>query len=149
MTINDAFLAMAAAMVADPALTRGDAGDIIEGFGPTMTGAEARQWIDAVAVAYESLGIINNGTYAALRNEIVNEGTTVALNLFDALLNRINALPESSPVNVAILTESNAQAKAAIPANIAALEGFKGVNDQRDAALDVAINALNELNFQL
>jgi hypothetical protein len=139
---------MAEAVIADNALTRGEAGDVIEVFGPTMPGAAARNWIDAIATQYESLGIINNPTWASLRSEIINEGVAKSMALFGAMASGINSLPESIPINEAIQIQSNEDIKSTIPANIAILEGHKtaGANQQLDDALDVAINALNELD---
>jgi hypothetical protein len=149
MTTNaDAFEAMADAVILDNALTRSEAGDVIEAFGPTMPGAAARNWIDAIAVLYESLGIINNATWASLRGEIINEGVVKTMALFNAMASGINALPESQPVNAAIALQSNEDIKATIPANIAIIEGNKtgGTNQQLDDAYDIAIAALNALD---
>ena len=147
-TNADAYAAMAAAIIADNATTRAQAGDVIEGFGPTMPGAAARSWIDAIATHYESLGIINNATYASLRGEIVNEGQIKAEALFNAMASSINGLAETLPINAAIAIQSNADIKATIPANIAILEGHKtaGANQQLDDALDIAIVALEALD---
>lgn len=148
-TIADAYGAMVDAWVADPTLNRNDSGVIIEGFGSTMSGSSARQWIDAVAVEYSSLGIINNGTFSSLRNSAVADGAVASKNLFDALISRINALAESSPVNDAILLQSNAAEKAKIPGNIVLMESFKNGDPQLDGALDLGIAALHARDAQL
>lgn len=141
--IRDAYEAVCDAVVADPGISRNDAGVIIEGFGPTMAGVAARDWLNAVALEYFGLGIVADpGSFARWKDEIVIVGTAVALNLFDALLSRINSLPETFPVNDAIIHESLIQELATIPANIVLMEGFKTGDVQLDTALDVGINAL-------
>lgn len=153
-TIVDAYEAVCDAVVLDPDISRNDCGVIVEGFGPTMAGVEARDWLNAIALEYFGLGIVATpGSFARWKDEIVIVGTAVALNLFDALLSRINSLPETPPVSDAINTESLTQELASIPANVVLLESFKTGDAQLDAALDIAINALlaraNEINQQL
>jgi hypothetical protein len=150
-TNADAYAAMAAAIIADNATTRAQAGDVIEGFGPTMPGAAAREWIDAIATHYESLGIINNPTYSSLRGEIINEGQIKADALFGAMASAINAMPETAPINAAIQLQSDADTKSTIPGNIAIIEGHKtaGANQQLDDALDQAIIALQQLDASI
>lgn len=152
MTTNaDAYEGMVDAIIADNSLTRADAGDVIEGFGPTMPGTAARQWIDAIATHYESLGIINNPTYSSLRSEIVNEGKDKSMALFNAMASAINLMAETFPINEAIQLQSNADTKATIPGNIAILEGHKtaGVNQQLDDALQAGIDALTQLDHSI
>lgn len=153
-TIVDAYEAVCDAVVLDPGISRNDAGVIVEGFGPTMAGAEARDWLNAIALEYFGLGIVATpGSFARWKDEIVIVGTATSINLFDALLSRINSLSETIPVNDAITIESLTQELATIPTNILALEGFKTGDAQLDAALDIAINSLlaraNEINQQL
>ncbi len=149
-TINQAFNALAVAAIADPTLTRGDAGAVIEAFGPDMRGSDARNWLDAVATLYESLGIINNPTWGNFRNEIVNEGLAVATALFDNLLGGINALPETQTILVFIDRLDKQQQLAEVTTSLNTFAGFKvGATQQVSDALDVGINALEDLKFQL
>lgn len=147
--IQDAFAGLVDAIILDNALTRSQAGDVIETFGPTLPGVVARDWIDAVAAEYNRLGIINNPTWSSLRNGVITDGDVASKLLFIALLASINALPESAAVNAAVAFESNAQTKATIPANLVLLEGFKTGDPQLDDALDVAIAALVALDLSL
>lgn len=150
-TIKEAFEAVIDAIIANNALTRAEAGDVVETFGPTMSGAAARNWLDAIAVLYQSLGIINNGTYSALRNEIVNEGATVAKSLFGALLTPVTELAETADVATAILEQERTTALGTIDANIALVQAQKtgGANEQLDDAYDQAIFWLEQLKIQL
>jgi len=149
-TINQAFTGLAVAVIADPTLSRGDAGAVIEAFGPDMRGSEARQWLDAMAVLYESLGIINNATWGNFRNEIVNEGLAVATNLFDNLIAGIQALPETIPVQAGITREDQRQQLAEVTTSLNTFAGFQvGATEQVLGALQLGINGLEDLKFQL
>lgn len=150
-TIKDAFNAVVDAIILDNALSRADAGDIVNTFGPTLSNAQSRGWLDVIAQEYNSLGINNNNTYANLRNGIVNDGDIASKNLFDALAVRIGSLPESEVVTIAIVFEAATQAQAAIAANIVIVGGFKtaGANQQLDDSLDQAISFLNNLDLNL
>ena len=148
-TISNAYAAMVDAIILDPTISRNDAGVVIEGFGPTMAGTEARNWIDAVATFYNSLGILNNPTWASLRSGIVADGAAPSKLLFDALISGINSLPETFEVNNVIQIEARAVAKASIPANIALLTGFKTGDEQLDTALDQGIQYLTALDDSL
>ena len=150
-TLQDAYNAVVDAVIIDPALSRNDAGAIIEAFGPTMTGAESKGWLDEMAAEYDSLGIINNPTWAGLRNGIVNDGDVASKDLADALEARIAELPLTPAVGGAIDLETNEQALLTIPGNIVIIEGNKtgGANQQLDDAYDAGIKYLNDLNAQL
>lgn len=149
--IRAAFAAVIDAWIADPALTRADAGAVVEGFGPTMTGGNARQWLDAVAVLYESLGVINNATYSSMRNSAIADGDVKAKALFDALFVPVGELLETEPVADAILIQSNIDGLATIDSNILLLQGFKtgGVNQQLDDALQDGVRYLRKLERSL
>lgn len=153
-TIVDAYEGMCDAIVAAPTLSRNDASVVLESFGPTMAGTDARDWINALALEWFALGIIATpGSYARLRDEIVIQGTATSVNLFDALLARVNSLPETADVSGPIQIESLTQEAATIPTNIALMEGFKTGDAQLDEALDRGIYALqqrlNDINQQL
>ena len=139
-TLQDAWDAMVDAIIADNSLSRGDAGAVIEGFGPEMRGADARNWIDAVAVEYNRLGIINNTTYSNLRNShIVADGAAAAKALFMALNSAILALAETAVVNNAIIRQDLSEQLAEITTSQATINGFKtGATPQVLRALDDA-----------
>lgn len=143
---------MVDAIIADNSTSRADAGAVIESFGPTMSGSDARNWIDEVATEYNSLGIITNPTYSSLRNNhIVADGDVAAKDLFDALAARVQLLSLTTTIQAAIDLESRAQALATIPANRLLVEAQQtgGVNQQLDDAYQQGINYLDTLEAQL
>ncbi len=153
-TITQAYGAWAIAVNNPPAPDIDEATDILQQFAPTLSDADGNAWWDAVAATYESLGIINQPTYTQLRNEVNQAGAVAATDLFDALISRINSMPESVPVNAALQAGDTAAELAAIPDNIIAIEALKiggvFVSDQQfDAALDQALIYLQALEVQL
>lgn len=130
-------------------ISQDQATDIVQIYGPTLEDADGDAWWVAIATYYESLGIIAQPTYVQLRN-YANNNEAGANDLFQGLVSAINFLPETVPVNDAINFENTLQAGAAIDPNKARIEALKSggtsVEDvQFDAALDVAINALDGL----
>lgn len=70
-TSTDAYQAGIDAVVADNALTRGGFIDAIQVVVAGIDNTEGGDWVDAIAVEFERLGIINNPTYASLRGNII------------------------------------------------------------------------------
>ena len=98
-SIAEAFEAGIDAIIADNTLNRGGFVDAMQTvITQGLSNAEGNAYVDAVAVEYERLGIINNATYPSLRGEIINEGAITAKALFEALAVTLNALPEADPV---------------------------------------------------
>ena len=98
-TLSEAYMEGVDAVIADNGLNRAgfrDAMKLVLVSG--ASNSEINTWIDALAVEYQRLGIINNGTYNNLRGEIIAEGDVTSQALFDALAVSINALPESQPL---------------------------------------------------
>ena len=97
--INEAFRAGIDAVVADNGLNRGGFADAIRTIlTQRFSNAEATAWIDAIAAAYEAVGIINNPTYNNLRGAIINAADAdEAEALFNALGASITTLPETRP----------------------------------------------------
>jgi hypothetical protein len=118
-TVADAFEAGIDAVLADNTLNRAGFVDAMQTVITTgLSNAEGNAFVDAVAVQYESIGLINNPTYNNLRGEIINEGKDTALKAYNDQAVAINALPEFEPVNNAAqlmdLREDRDQADAAI-----------------------------------
>jgi len=121
-TTAEAYNAGIDAVIADNTLNRGGFVDAMQTVITSgLSNAEGNAFVDAIAVVYESLGIINNPTYNNLRGEIIAEGAPVSKDLFDALAVRINAMPEAVPVIQA-----------------AQLLDLRDERDQVDAAIDRA-----------
>lgn len=100
MTTNaDAYEAAVDAVLADNTLNMNGFENAIQTVATGITNPEADAWVTAIFTEYERLGIINNPTYGNLRGEIINEGKTVSMALFEALAVSINSLAESVPVN--------------------------------------------------
>jgi len=143
MSTVPAFEAFVDAAIADPTLSKGDAADLITPFGANISGPEARAWLDAIAVGYETIGVLNNGTYSAMRNEIVAEGKTVSMALFAALAATINLLPETFPISEGIQILYLREERDQIDGNIVTMQGLKvGQNRQVREALQLGVDQL-------
>ena len=137
---------MVDAIIADNTLNKGGAADAIRIVATGSSGAEARAWIDAIAVEYGRLGIINEpGTYNKLRAEIIREGVTTAEELFTALATSINALDESVVINEDLRRVDLRDQRNEVTISIATMKGFKiGASDQVKDALDHGIAELRK-----
>lgn len=95
-TISEAWQAGIDAVVADNTLNRGGFADAIRTVVTVrFSNAEAGDWIDAIAVEFNRLGIINNPTYGNLRGNIIGDAVAHRL-LFDSLAT-VQQLPEGQP----------------------------------------------------
>lgn len=84
-TYNDGWQAGIDAVVADNTLNRNGFVDAIQTvLTARFTQDNGRDWVDAVAVEFERLGIINNGTYNNLRGHIITDPVAHRA-LFDSL----------------------------------------------------------------
>lgn len=103
--IADAWQAGIDAVVADNTLNRGGFVDALQTvITDNLSNAEGNAYVDAVAVEFNRLGLINNPTYNNLRGNIISD-PAVHRSLYDALAVSINALPEAEPVlSAALLT---------------------------------------------
>ena len=103
--IGDAWQAGIDAVVADNTLNRGGFVDAMQTvITDGLSNAEGNAYVDAVAVQFEALGLINNPTYNNLRGNIIAD-PVAHRNLYDALGANLNNLPEAQPVlNAAALT---------------------------------------------
>lgn len=110
--------------------TRGEAIDVFQARAARLTNAEAGDFLDAVAVKYAALGIINNGTYSGLRNEISNTGEAGSNALFGALRGDLFELPEATPVINEIALNELKSDLAGVNANL------QIVRDLKQAATD-------------
>ena len=84
-TYNEGWQAGIDAVVADPTINRGAFADAIRTvLTARFSNAEATAWIDAVAIEFERLNIINNPTYNNLRGNIIDD-PVAHRSLFDSL----------------------------------------------------------------
>lgn len=117
-TIADVYQGGVDAVIADNTLNRAGFVDAMQLVVTGISNAEGVAYVDALAVEYERLGIINNPTYSSLRNEIINEGAVTTLVQFESLATVLNALPEASPIIDAVslfeLRDTRDQINAAI-----------------------------------
>ena len=144
-TNADAWQAGIDAVIADNTLNRGGFADAIRTVATLSSNAETTAWIDAIAVALESIGIINNPSYNNLRAEIIIEGAVVARGQFDALQTLINALPESTSINVELRKLFLRAERDQVDGNIDTLKGFRpGQNRQVRDAINLGIAGLRE-----
>lgn len=98
-TIAEVYEAGVDAVIADNTLNRAGFVDALQTVITTgLSNAEGNAYVDAIAVQYEAIGLINNATYNNLRGEIIAEGKTVAMAAFEGLAVVLNAMPEAEPV---------------------------------------------------
>lgn len=89
------------AVIADGTLNKGGFADAIRTvLTARFSNADAIAWIDAIAVEYNRLGLINNPTYNNLRNSINDADISEAL--FDSLAS-VAQLPEGQPASASAL----------------------------------------------
>lgn len=133
-----------------------DATDILQAAGPTLTDQEGDDWWNAVAAEYDRLGIISGaGTYTQLRAEVNSSGETISNELFISLQATITLLPETAPVEIALLRQSLLDEQSQIPTDITTIETDRDL--QTDQVLIDAYNAgiaalerrLEDVNGQL
>ncbi len=124
--------------------TRGEAIDVFKARAARLKNAEAGAFLDAVAVKYAALGIINNGTYTGLRNEISNTGEAGSNDLFNALRGDVFELPEAAIVINEIALDELKSDLAGINANLQTVRDLKQAATDRNLkdAYDAAINYL-------
>lgn len=96
--IADAWQAGIDAVVADNTLNRGGFVDAMQTIiTDNLSNAEGNAYVDAVAVQWNALDLINNPTYNNLRGAIIAD-PVVHRARYDALAVVLNALPEAEPV---------------------------------------------------
>ena len=150
MSTIPAFGAFIDAVIADPTLSKSDAGDIIATFGAGISGQEARDYLEAVAAGYETIGVINNPTYAALRNEIAAEGNPTSTAMYAALEPTVTNLPETFPISTGIRKQYLRGERDQVDANIVTMQGFKvGAARQVKEALGLGIDSLRGYKEQV
>ena len=119
-TVREGFEAGVDAVIADNTLNKGGFADAIRSvITSQLSNAEATAWIDDIAVEYEAMGTINNGTYNSFRGQIINDGKDKSMRLFDNVVNTLTGLPSGPPVVEA-----------------AALTTLRDERDNVDAAID-------------
>jgi len=143
-TITDVFNAGVAAVIADNALNKSGFADALRTVATNnVSDADAKLFIDELAAEYQRLGIINNSTYASLRNELINEGASVADNLFTALAASVNALAASTPINVSVRKTDLRDERDQVDTNIDIIVNLKtGQPRQVKDALQLGIDQL-------
>lgn len=149
-TINDAYQAGIDAVLADNTLNRGGFADAIRTVVvQALSDAEAKDWIDALAVEYNRVGQINNGTYGSLRLSIVADGNVLALARFDALGLVVNQMIETTHITVAIELIDLRIERDEADANIDILQGLRtGQPRQVREAIKIGIEQLRGFKQQ-
>ncbi|MGI9491223.1 MAG: hypothetical protein ACR2QF_02230 [Geminicoccaceae bacterium] len=143
--------------VNDPPLpSLDDATDILQADAPTLTDQEGDDWWNAVAAEYDRLGIISGaGTYTQLRAEVNSSGETVSNELFISLQASITILPETSPVEIALLRQSLLDEQGQIPTDITTIETDRDLQsdqvliDAYNAGIETLERRLDDVNGQL
>lgn len=149
-TNADAWKAGIDAIIADNTLNRGGFADAIRTVATISSNAEVIDWIDEIAIGWETIGIINNPTYNSLRAEIINEGATVAQAQFESLQTLVNALPSTLIINADLRKQDLRAERDQIDANIVTLVDLKdGENRQVKEAINLGINHLRQYKEQV
>ena len=145
-TIVDAFKAGIDAVIADPTINRSAFVDAVQTvITQRLSNQEGNDWVDAIAVEYNRLGIINQPTYNRLRNHIESEGADVANELFIALQAVITLLPESAEPISAVRIMDLRNERDEINTSIATMQGFQtGATAQVREALRQGIESLRQ-----
>lgn len=134
-----AFWAIFVADVNDPPPPgQEDATMLLQFSAPRVTDDEGAAFFVAVAVIYESMGLMNKATYIALRNEINREGEVVPNTVFDSIKARVAGTNEAQPVLNGLSFESLINEQAQIPRDIATIEADR--DTKSDQALTDAYN---------
>lgn len=142
-TNADAWQAGIDATILDNSISKGDFADAIRTVATTNNNADVIAWIDDIAIGWEGIGIINNPTFASLRNEIVTEGAVVSRAQFESLQTLVNAMASSDPINEALRILELRSERDQVDANILTMTSFKpGENRQVREALSLGINDL-------
>lgn len=125
------------------AFTKGEFADAIRTVvNSGYSDAEAKDWIDVIAVEYNRLGVINNGTYASLRSKI-NSDKAVATELFTALQANLIQLPETRLVTEALKLSDLRVERDDVNDSIDTVQAFKtGATRQVKDALQLGIDQL-------
>lgn len=99
--VRDYLLTWIPFIIANPTTTRAESVDHLQ-LVANVTNAEGGDWFNALAVFFESIGVINNPTYNNLRGEVINEGETVSAAMYSAVFQAIRELPETATVGIAV-----------------------------------------------
>lgn len=142
-TTSEAFQAAVDAVVLNNTLNKSGFADAIRTVvAQAYTDAEAKAWIDALAILYESLGLINNPTYSSFRNKIVAD-PVLCVQLFNALAVALNELPETGVINSALSLIDLRVERDEVQTSIDTLAAFKtGATKQVKDALQLGIDQL-------
>ncbi len=141
-TYNEAWQAGIDAVVADSGLNKGGFADALRTvITSNFLNGDATDWIDAVAVEINRLGIINNPTYASLRSHI-NADAVVHREVFDAV-STIGALTETHVAADALSLITLRADRDEVQTSIDTMQGFKtGATRQVRDALNLGIDQL-------
>lgn len=102
-TPTEAYEAGVDAVIANNSANKGAFADAIRTVvTQAYTDAEAKAWIDELALEYNRVGQINATTYASMRSKIIADGKDLAMVRFEALAQSINQLPETKVMEVSL-----------------------------------------------
>jgi len=135
------------AVILNPAMTGGEANDALRNVTNGISNAEASAWYDDLQIIYQGVGLINNATWPAFRNQIVNDGDVAAKNMASMAAKTIEGTLSMSDVNLALRNKNTEDELDAIKADIITVRAAK--NSETDPAIKTAlIVGLNALKIE-
>jgi hypothetical protein len=146
MDLKQAYADFVDAVIANPTLTAAEAVAPIIAAGPTLDQPTVLTWFTALAAGYNAIGVLAGSTLIDLRDEIVSEGAPVSKNLFNALGERVNELPETTPVRNEIRRKDLQDKLALVPGYATAFEAAKTGEPIFDTSVNGALLTLETQN---
>jgi hypothetical protein len=126
------------AIVASPGMTKAQAINVIQLATNDITNEQAATWLDDIAQVWETIGVINNPTWSAWRNEIEKEGADAPKALVVLAAVKLHELPQLADVNDALQFKKQEDTLAELIQGIQTARAFR--DKQTD---DVIVETLN------
>ena len=133
--IKDYLLTWITFVIANPTTTRAQSVNHLQ-LVANVTNAEAIAWFDALAVFFESVGVINNRTYSNMRNDVVAEGALVSQALYSALFQAMRELPETAVIGFAIRSFERDRRVVEITTDIQQVRAYRDALPRPSALID-------------
>ncbi len=132
------------AIILNPAMTSGEANTALRDVTNGINNAEAGAWYDDLQLIYQSVGIINLSTWAAFRNNIVNDGDLVAKAAANMAAQTIAGNISMGVVNLALRSKNTEDDLAAVKTDIVTVRTARNAETDRalKTALTVGLEAL-------
>ncbi len=135
------------AIILNPTMTQNEANDALRAVTNGISNAEAGAWYDELHLIYQAVGAINNATWSAFRNEVLNSGDVIAKNMANMAAQTIAGSIPMGNVNLALRSKNTEDDLAAVKADIITVRAAR--NAETDPAIKTALNVgLDALKIQ-